>query len=37
VTTVILAALLLGERVQGAQRTGIALALSGVVLISAGG
>jgi drug/metabolite transporter (DMT)-like permease len=32
-----LAALLLGERVQGVQRAGVIVALSGVVLIAAGG
>jgi len=37
VTTVILAALLLGERVRGVQRGGVALALVGVLLIAAGG
>jgi drug/metabolite transporter (DMT)-like permease len=37
VTTVMLAALLLGERVQGVQRAGVIVALSGVVLIAAGG
>ena len=37
VTTVMLAALLLGERVRGVQRSGIALALAGVLLIAAGG
>jgi drug/metabolite transporter (DMT)-like permease len=36
VTTVLLAAALLGERVRGAQRIGVVLALCGVVLISAG-
>lgn len=37
VVTVMLAALLLGERVQGVQRVGVAVALAGVVLIAAGG
>ncbi|MDX6707037.1 MAG: hypothetical protein QOI48_2883 [Solirubrobacteraceae bacterium] len=37
VMTVTLAALLLGERVRGAQRAGVVVALSGVVLIAAGG
>jgi len=37
VTTVILAAILLGERVQGVQRVGVVVALTGVVLIAAGG
>lgn len=37
VSTVVLAGIVLGERVQGAQRVGIAIALSGVVLIAAGG
>ena len=37
VTTVMLAALLLGERVQGVQRIGVVVALAGVVLIAAGG
>jgi len=37
VTTVMLAALLLGERVRGVQRSGVALALAGVLLIAAGG
>ena len=37
VTTVVLAGIVLGERVQGAQRIGIAVALTGVVLIGAGG
>ncbi len=37
VSTVVLAAIVLGERVQGAQRIGIAVALTGVVLIAAGG
>jgi len=37
VTTVILAALLLAERVRGVQRGGIVLALAGVLLIGAGG
>jgi uncharacterized membrane protein len=36
VTTVLLAAALLGERVRGTQRIGVVIALSGVVLISAG-
>jgi drug/metabolite transporter (DMT)-like permease len=36
ITTVMLAALLLGERVQGIQRIGVAVALAGVVLIAAG-
>jgi drug/metabolite transporter (DMT)-like permease len=36
VTTVLLAASLLGERVRGVQRAGVALALSGVVLVAAG-
>ncbi|HEV7806674.1 MAG TPA: DMT family transporter [Solirubrobacteraceae bacterium] len=36
VTTVLLAAALLGERVRGTQRIGVVLALCGVVLISAG-
>lgn len=36
VTTVMLAALLLGERVQGVQRIGVVVALSGVALIAAG-
>jgi drug/metabolite transporter (DMT)-like permease len=36
VTTVFLAALLLGERVRGMQRVGVVLALAGVVLIAAG-
>ncbi len=36
VTTVMLAALLLGERVQGVQRVGVVVALAGVVLIAAG-
>jgi len=36
VTTVLLAAALLGERVRGVQRTGVAIALCGVVLIAAG-
>ncbi len=36
VTTVMLAALLLGERVQGMQRIGVIVALAGVVLIAAG-
>lgn len=37
VVTVTLAALLLSERVQGAQRTGVVVALCGVVMIAAGG
>jgi drug/metabolite transporter (DMT)-like permease len=37
VTTVMLAALLLGERVRGVQRIGVVVALAGVVLIAAGG
>ncbi|MDQ3722105.1 MAG: DMT family transporter [Actinomycetota bacterium] len=37
VVTVMLAALLLGERVQGVQRAGVAVALAGVVMIAAGG
>lgn len=37
VITVMLAALLLGERVQGVQRAGVIVALTGVVLIAAGG
>ena len=37
VTTVMLAALLLGERVQGVQRVGVVIALAGVVAIAAGG
>jgi drug/metabolite transporter (DMT)-like permease len=37
VTTVMLAALLLGERVQGVQRLGVVIALVGVVAIAAGG
>ncbi len=37
VTTVMLAALLLGERVQGVQRIGVVIALAGVVMIAAGG
>jgi drug/metabolite transporter (DMT)-like permease len=36
VTTVLLAAVLLGERVRGIQRIGVVVALCGVVLISAG-
>jgi drug/metabolite transporter (DMT)-like permease len=36
VTTVLLAAALLGERVRGVQRTGVVVALCGVVLIAAG-
>jgi drug/metabolite transporter (DMT)-like permease len=37
VTTVMLAALLLGERVRGVQRVGVVVALGGVVAIAAGG
>jgi drug/metabolite transporter (DMT)-like permease len=37
VVTVMLAAVLLGERVQGVQRAGVIVALTGVVLIAAGG
>jgi drug/metabolite transporter (DMT)-like permease len=37
VTTVLLAALLLGERVRGVQRIGVIVALCGVVLISSAG
>jgi len=37
VMTVTLAALLLGERVQGVQRLGVVTALAGVVMIAAGG
>ena len=37
VTTVMLAAVLLGERIQGVQRVGVVLALAGVVMIAAGG
>ncbi len=37
VVTVMLAALLLGERVQGVQRVGVVVALAGVVMIAAGG
>jgi drug/metabolite transporter (DMT)-like permease len=37
VVTVMLAALLLGERIQGVQRVGVIVALAGVVLIAAGG
>jgi drug/metabolite transporter (DMT)-like permease len=37
VVTVMLAALLLGERIQGVQRGGVIVALTGVVLIAAGG
>lgn len=37
VTTVLLAALWLGERIQGVQRIGVIVALAGVVAISAGG
>lgn len=36
VTTVLLAAAVLGERVRGVQRAGVVLALTGVVLIAAG-
>jgi drug/metabolite transporter (DMT)-like permease len=36
VVTVMLAALLLGERVQGVQRVGVVVALAGVVMIAAG-
>lgn len=36
VITVLLAAVLLGERVRGAQRTGVLVALAGVLLIAAG-
>ncbi|HWC25577.1 MAG TPA: DMT family transporter [Solirubrobacteraceae bacterium] len=36
VTTVMLAALLLGERVRGVQRIGVVVALAGVLLIAAG-
>ena len=36
VTTVLLAAALLGERVRGVQRTGVVIALCGVVLIAGG-
>ena len=36
VTTVLLAAAVLGERVRGVQRTGVVIALCGVVLIAAG-
>jgi drug/metabolite transporter (DMT)-like permease len=36
VVTVMLAALLLGERVQGVQRAGVAVALAGVLMIAAG-
>ena len=36
VVTVMLAALLLGERVQGVQRAGVVVALAGVLMISAG-
>lgn len=36
VVTVLLAALLLGERVQGVQRVGVAVALAGVLMIAAG-
>ncbi len=37
VTTVILAAIVIGERVRGLQRAGVGLALAGVLLIAAGG
>ena len=37
VTTVMLAAFVLGERVQGVQRAGVVVALAGVVMIAAGG
>lgn len=37
VTTIMLAAVLLGERVRGAQRIGVIVALTGVVMIAAGG
>jgi drug/metabolite transporter (DMT)-like permease len=37
VMTVFMAALVLGERVRGVQRVGVVVALSGVVLIAAGG
>ena len=36
VVTVMLAALLLGERVQGIQRAGVVVALAGVLMIAAG-
>ena len=36
VVTVMLAALLLGERVQGVQRAGVVVALAGVLMIAAG-
>jgi drug/metabolite transporter (DMT)-like permease len=36
VTTVVLARLLLGERIAAAQQLGVVAALSGVVLITAG-
>jgi drug/metabolite transporter (DMT)-like permease len=36
VVTVMMAALLLGERVQGVQRAGVAVALAGVLMIAAG-
>jgi drug/metabolite transporter (DMT)-like permease len=36
VTTVLMAALVLGERVRGVQRAGVVVALAGVVLIAAG-
>ena len=35
-TTVLLAAALLGERVRGVQRIGVVVALCGVVVIAAG-
>ncbi|MGH2840821.1 MAG: EamA family transporter [Solirubrobacteraceae bacterium] len=37
VTTVMLAAVVLGERVRGVQRVGVVVALTGVLLIAAGG
>ncbi len=37
VTTVFMAALVLGERVRGIQRAGVVVALAGVVMIAAGG
>ncbi|MDQ3676828.1 MAG: DMT family transporter, partial [Actinomycetota bacterium] len=37
VTTVMLAAFVLGERVRGVQRAGVVIALAGVLLIAAGG
>lgn len=37
VTTVMLAALLLGERVRGVQRAGVVVAITGVLLIAGGG